>query len=395
MEYYENGGGAVAQFRWEQTTIACSNQYRADYFNNRSLSGSPTYTRCENWPINWDWGNGGPGNGIGNDNFSVRWTGQASINAGTYTFIARADDGVRVWLDDSLIIDQWHDQGATEYRVTRTVNSGNHNIKMEYYENGGGAVAQFRWEQTSTSNTYNRLVAKHSNRCMDVAGGSRDNGAWIIQWDCHGGDNQAWNLVQVGDYYKLVAKHSGKCADVYGVSRDNGARLVQWDCNGGDNQLFRKESMGGSFYRLRAKHSNKCIDVYGALRDNGASLIQWDCHGGDNQSWSVQSVGAAALFSSSKNVFHEYVLPIAPSHTTTLIKHKVYKGDSLASIAKVYQISIKAILKVNPGLKIGAIKAGQILNIPVTVCPKLQKGIVRPTDSPPDDTVTDQSSCAP
>lgn len=131
--------------------ISCPNQYKAEYYNNRYLSGNPTFVRCENWPINQNWGNGGPGNGVGNDNFSVRWTGTAYISAGTYTFVAVADDGIKVWLDGTVIIDGWQDQAPTEYRVTRSVNSGNHTIKVEYYENGGGAVAQFRWETPTVS----------------------------------------------------------------------------------------------------------------------------------------------------------------------------------------------------------------------------------------------------
>lgn len=127
-------------------TTTCPNQYKAEYFNNRTLSGAPTFTQCENWPINQNWNIGGPGNGVGNDNFSVRWTGTASINTGTYTFIAVADDGIRVWLDGSLIIDKWIDQAPTEYRVNRAVNSGNHSVKVEYYENSGGATAAFRWQ---------------------------------------------------------------------------------------------------------------------------------------------------------------------------------------------------------------------------------------------------------
>lgn len=126
-------------------TSNCSNQYKAEYFNNRYLSGSPAFTRCENWPISQNWGTGSPGSGVGSDNFSVRWTGQAYIAAGTYTFIAAADDGIRVWLDNNLIVDAWRDQGLTEYRVTMSVGSGNHAIKVEYYENSGGAAAQFRW----------------------------------------------------------------------------------------------------------------------------------------------------------------------------------------------------------------------------------------------------------
>ncbi len=372
VEYYENGGGAVAQVRWEQATTSCPNQYKAEYFNNRYLSGSPVFVRCENWPINWDWGGGGPGNGVGNDNFSARWTGRAHINSGNYTFIARADDGVRVWVGGNLLIDAWRDQGPTEYRVTRYINNGDYDIKVEYYENGGGAVAQFRWEQASGGGSYNRLVAKHSGRCMDVYGASRDNGAAIIQWDCHTGDNQLWSLVSAGnDYYKLVAKHSGKCLDVYGASRDNGARLIQWDCHGGDNQLFKREQ-AGSYYRLRAKHSNRCVDVYGGQRDNGVRLIQWDCHSGDNQLWAIQSRTMAAQNEGEEFglglVTDEYILPIADTTTTAIIEHTLQEGDSLELMVGVYEVPISTILEANPKLsEADAIRPGLLLRIPVPV----------------------------
>jgi N-acetylmuramoyl-L-alanine amidase len=131
------------------SSITCTNQYKAEYFNNRDLNGVPVVTRCENWPINHDWGNGSPASTVNADNFSVRWTGTAYFNAGTYTFRATADDGVRVWLDGSLLIDAWRDQGATTYESTRQVSAGNHTIKMEYYENGGGALAAFAWHQAT------------------------------------------------------------------------------------------------------------------------------------------------------------------------------------------------------------------------------------------------------
>lgn len=263
--------------------------YRAEYYNNRTLSGSPTFVRCEDWPINHNWGNGGPGHGVGNDNFSARWTGRAHIDSGTYTFIGGADDGIRMWLDGNLIINEWHDQGYTEYRVTRSVNDGDHDIKVEYYENGGAARVYFRWEQAADNYNYFRIIAKHSGKCLDVSGGSRSNGADVIQWDCHGGDNQLWRLVPVGNYYKIIAKHSGKCLDVSGASRSNGADVIQSDCHGGDNQLWRRVAVGNRF-KITAKHSSKCLDVSGASRSNGADVIQWDYHGGDNQLWGLQAL---------------------------------------------------------------------------------------------------------
>jgi hypothetical protein len=119
-------------------------QYLAEYYNNIGLSGSSTFTRCEP-SIYYSWGSTGPGNGLPDDNFSARWTGNFNFNAGTYTFTATADDGIRVWLDGNLIIDAWIDQPPTTYQATRTLSSGEHSIKVEYYEKGGGAVAQVSW----------------------------------------------------------------------------------------------------------------------------------------------------------------------------------------------------------------------------------------------------------
>ena len=129
----------------------CPGQYRAEYYANRSLSGSPALVRCEGWPIVHDWSGGSPGQGVPDDGFSVRWTGRARIEDGTYTFIARADDGIRVRLDGSLLIDAWRDQSPTEYRATRDVPAGEHEVQVEYYENGGGALIEFRWERASAT----------------------------------------------------------------------------------------------------------------------------------------------------------------------------------------------------------------------------------------------------
>jgi len=139
------GGGTSNFLNFSIAAISCpTGQYFAEYFNNNSLSGSPTFTACQS-SINYSWGSGGPGNGLANDNFSVRWTGSHSFNAAAYTFTARADDGIRVWLDGSLIIDAWKDQAPTTYQATRTLTAGEHLIKVEYYEKGGGAVAQVSW----------------------------------------------------------------------------------------------------------------------------------------------------------------------------------------------------------------------------------------------------------
>ena len=119
-------------------------QYRAEYFNNRTLTGTPLFTRCEG-VINYNWGTGGPGNGIPNDNFSVRWTGRFTFLAGSQTFTTRSDDGVRLWVDSVLVVDFWTDHGPTTRTGTRTMTAGDHDVRVEYYEKTVGALIEVSW----------------------------------------------------------------------------------------------------------------------------------------------------------------------------------------------------------------------------------------------------------
>jgi len=119
-----------------------SSQWKASYFANQTLSGTTAGERCEA-AVDYTWGLGGPtGVGVGTDNFSARWVKTQNFTAGTHTFTATADDGIRVYVDGTLVIDQWKDQSATTYTASRQVTAGNHEVKVEYYENGGDAAAK-------------------------------------------------------------------------------------------------------------------------------------------------------------------------------------------------------------------------------------------------------------
>lgn len=119
--------------------------WRGEYYNNLNLSGAPVLVRNDA-SINFDWGNDAPAAGISADNFSVRWSRSLSFPAGTYRFYARVDDAVRLWVDNNLIIDQWHDSAPTTYTADMTLTDGPHQLKMEYYERSGTALAQLTWE---------------------------------------------------------------------------------------------------------------------------------------------------------------------------------------------------------------------------------------------------------
>ena len=135
-----------------------------------------------------------------------------------------------------------------------------------------------------------QLRAGHtSNKCLDVSGASNQDGTPIIQWQCHGGENQGWSIDTADDGYsvRLVSRFSGKCLDVSGASTDDGAPIILWQCHGGANQQWRLEPFGEE-YRLVARHSGKCLDVTGWSPENGTRIIQWQCNGGANQTWLIR-----------------------------------------------------------------------------------------------------------
>ena len=102
-------------------------------------------------PINFDWGYGSPAPFIPYDNFSVRWTRVQYFDGGSYRFFLRVDDGGRVWVDDQLVIDQWHDSGPVTYAADMWLAPGPHNLRVEYYEHVGYALAQFSWQRMEVS----------------------------------------------------------------------------------------------------------------------------------------------------------------------------------------------------------------------------------------------------
>src|SRR5262249_16386756 len=67
--------------------------------------------------------------------------------SGRFTLGVTTDDGVRLFLDDTLLIDSWIDRGPTSDEVTVRLKGGReYRVRMEYYENGYGAVARLGWD---------------------------------------------------------------------------------------------------------------------------------------------------------------------------------------------------------------------------------------------------------
>ncbi len=126
---------------------------RGEYFEDDEFifRGDPVLIRTDSL-IQFDWGQGSPDKNISRDFFIVRWTGYIQpIFDEDYTFYLFTDDGSRLYIDEELIIDEWHNQPPTELVATKKMQAGKkYRIRIEYLESKGGSIIEFKWSSAST-----------------------------------------------------------------------------------------------------------------------------------------------------------------------------------------------------------------------------------------------------
>jgi hypothetical protein len=151
--------GAYEGKVWSFTTAGPLGGLRADYHVGVDLENH--VLRRTDPQINFNWGFSGPDDAVGTDSFSIRWTGEIYVPiSGIYSFYPTVQGGVRLWVDDRLLIDEWRDFGVderwkpsqedqkpVEYHRAIHLEVGTHPIVMEFsYERSfGPAVASLSW----------------------------------------------------------------------------------------------------------------------------------------------------------------------------------------------------------------------------------------------------------
>ena len=149
VDYFDVGVGnfGASKFEHEDRPGHFADGLQAEYFPNLTLSGAPAIDRVDqrinfNWAISENDRRGLP------LPFTVRWTGVIkSESSSLHVFRARADSGIRVFLDDKLIIDDWADHAARPDVATQFLQAGHtYRLRVEYKNSGGGgAIVQFGW----------------------------------------------------------------------------------------------------------------------------------------------------------------------------------------------------------------------------------------------------------
>ncbi|MFH1855564.1 MAG: PA14 domain-containing protein, partial [bacterium] len=177
VEQYDQGGGAVLKMFWKRPSsesgtilspsalftlynpsppVGTGSGLMGSYYTGKDFG--QIVANQKDRKINFDWLNEGPSK-TGNDEFSVRWTGEISSRfSEVYTFTLAANDGVRMWIDNEKVIDEWHQVDSNNLAVyTAKVNltaGERYPIKVEYFENTGNAGVYLKWRSPSENEKY-------------------------------------------------------------------------------------------------------------------------------------------------------------------------------------------------------------------------------------------------
>jgi glucose/arabinose dehydrogenase len=139
----------TAVFRSVGASLGGGTGLTGTYYNKSNFKGS-TRKRTDA-TVDFNWGNGAPIAGIAADTFSVRWIGQVQAEfTETYTFYTQSADGVRLWVNGQRLIDNWRTHALAENQATIDLVAGTkYDIRMEFFDNTGTAVARLLWSSAS------------------------------------------------------------------------------------------------------------------------------------------------------------------------------------------------------------------------------------------------------
>ena len=241
VEYFENGSAAANTLKWEQANPP--KEWAGEFFRGKDLNDKNFAGNRGGGTgfLDKDWGNGHEwGVPIGDDDFSDRWsTTRYFDSAGIYKFTSQADDGVRVWVDDQLVIDKWQDQAFANNETLVSLDKGYHRIRVEHFENAGGAANKLSWQKLQFSPIavpgviglvqQEPWVAQYFNN-RDLSGTpvvTRTDGSTTAGLNLNWGDGSPDSRIQRDNFSSRLTTHRQLPAGTYKfkLQGDDGARL--------------------------------------------------------------------------------------------------------------------------------------------------------------------------
>lgn len=213
---------------------AVTSQWRVKYYNGRTddFSRQPTWMMNHVDPfIDINWGEGAPGSGrwgVWGDNFSMAASKSILFDAGRYRFHVKADDGVKLRVDSTVLINEWHSSSGNDYYAEMNLTQGSHLIVLNYYEDTGSALAKLDWVKVNPPST----------PTLNAISNADGDGSYTVSWSTASGAasytlQEQFNGGSFGDIYTGTStsqNRTGRAAGqwCYRVKANNTAGSSTW-----------------------------------------------------------------------------------------------------------------------------------------------------------------------
>ncbi|MBF4487163.1 glycoside hydrolase family 3 protein [Flavobacterium sp. CSZ] len=223
--------GQIIPSKFLFTPDGSQNGLKGEYFNNRSVEGTPALTRIDSQlEFDWPWS---PGDGVTDDDFSIRWTGYIQSEKSFDGWLGlSSDDGIRMWIDDQLVIDNWT-KGATSMVTTpKNIEAGKkYKVRIEMWEGGWGARAHLRWNLEKVNFQPAVDIAKKADVAIVVLGESNElveENRDVASLDLHGMQQELIEAIQKTGTPVVCVLLNGRPLSTNWISENIPALLEAW-----------------------------------------------------------------------------------------------------------------------------------------------------------------------
>jgi GH43 family beta-xylosidase len=260
---------------------------------------------------------------------------------------------VQQWLEGNTDAQRWKIELMSDGYFKLTHKGTNQCLDVDNNSSQSGANVQ-QWTDLGTdaqrwkmdlievpivSGGVYKLTHKGTTQCLDVSGGSTQQGANVQQYTSNDSDAQRWVITKESDgFYKLTHRGTNQCLDVDNNSTQPGANVQQWTDLGTDAQRWKIELMSDGYFKLTHKNTNLCLDVANNSAEPGTNVLQWTDNNNDAQRWKLDLVkptttlGTAKIAKSSLNDQNTATLNVYPNP----VKNTLFFSSEMAGI----QVSI-------------------------------------------------------
>ncbi len=281
--------------------LETGNGLRGEYYDNKDFTNLK-FTRTDP-TLDFNWDHGSPDSIIDADTFSIRWTGQIEPRfSESYNFYTNSDDGVRLWVDDQLIVDKFFDRASSQDTATIDLIAGQkYDIRLEYYENAGKANANLAWSSNSQpyeivpqSQLYSESITNSDSDSIPTENDNNTDGKTKPDIQPIQNSNQLKSVkIGGGGFVTGIVIHP-KAAEVMYARTDVGG-LYRWDVANQDwNQMLSMDSVGQKVslsvesIALDANNPNTVYAATGAYTHKELGNILKSVDGGN--SWQVLDI---------------------------------------------------------------------------------------------------------